>query len=69
MEKVIPRGIPTISYIRILNQEQSGQSNDIEIDGDFVSIMESGQVNIFFLLFLLLITVNILMIIIANYET
>lgn len=44
MEKVIPRGIPTISYVRILNQEQPSQISDIGIDGDFVSVMESGQV-------------------------
>ena len=52
MEKVIPRGIPTISYIRILNQEQTGQSSDIATDGDFVSIMETGQVTFLFLYFL-----------------
>lgn len=61
MEKVIPRGVPTISYVRILNQEQNGQVSDIGIDGDYVSIMESGQVKLFhFLSFFLFLFIFIL---------
>jgi hypothetical protein len=50
MEKVLPRGVPTISYVRVLNQDQPGQVSDIAIDGDFVSILESGQVRVIDLL-------------------
>eukprot|EP00602_Paraphysomonas_sp_CaronLab_P008587 CAMPEP_0185034294 /NCGR_PEP_ID=MMETSP1103-20130426/24034_1 /TAXON_ID=36769 /ORGANISM="Paraphysomonas bandaiensis, Strain Caron Lab Isolate" /LENGTH=1149 /DNA_ID=CAMNT_0027570895 /DNA_START=22 /DNA_END=3471 /DNA_ORIENTATION=+ len=39
---VMPRGVPTLSYIRVLSQDDS-QASDIAIDGDFVSIVEPGQ--------------------------
>jgi hypothetical protein len=40
---ILPRGVPTLSYVRVLDPE-GGLSTDIILDGDFVSVMDPGQV-------------------------
>ena len=42
-EDLIPRGVPTVTYIRVLNPE-AGQGDDIQTDGSTVTIMEPNKV-------------------------
>ena len=45
MSSKVPRGVPTITYLRVLqNESKVSQKNDVMIDGNVISLYEQGQV-------------------------